>query len=68
MQFHIPGHQLGINPLVMVMHRNSEDLFRVVLTDHILIEDLFDLRRFRNGRPCRDALFLVTLLGDDVIA
>ena len=40
------------NPLVVIVHRHREDLFRAVLADHILIQICFDLYRLRKAVKC----------------
>src|SRR6185312_9701192 len=59
---------LVIDPLVVVVDGDREDLLRAVLTDHVLVEDLLDLCRLGDrARTVRLVLFL-DLLGDDVVA
>ena len=48
LQFDIVFHAVQ-NPLVVVVHRNREDLFGPVLSDDILIQICLDLHRFREA-------------------
>jgi hypothetical protein len=52
----------------VVVHRHREDLLRPLLPDHVLVEDLLDLRRLRHGGRRGERLFLVALFRDDVVA
>ena len=52
----------------MVVHGDGENSLRPLLADDVLVEDLLDLGGFRNGRTGGQPLFLIALLGDDVIA
>src|SRR5205823_8857114 len=60
--------QLGVDPLVVVVDGDREDLLRALLPDHVLVEDLLDLRGLRDRGRRGETLLLVTLLGDDVVA
>src|SRR5262249_13522632 len=51
--------------LVVVVDRDGELLLRLVLADHVLIEEGLDLARLRQP-VLVDALFRLALLGDDV--
>src|SRR5215469_16887187 len=51
----------------MVVYRDREDAFRVVLTDHIVVKHLADVARTRNSVARLDERCLV-LLTDDVHA
>jgi hypothetical protein len=68
LQLDVARDQLGIDALVVVVHRDGEDLLRTLLADDVLIEDLLDLRRLRHRRRRGQGLFLVAFLGDDVVA
>src|SRR5262249_20944336 len=68
LQLDVAGDELGVDPLVVVVHRDREDLLGTLLADHVLVEDLLDLRRLRHGRGGSERLFLVAFLGDDVVA
>ena len=57
-----------VDPLVVVVYRDREDLLRAVLADHVLVEDRLDLRRFGKRRAGRERVLAVHLLGDDVVA
>ncbi len=58
-----------LQPLVVVVDRDGEDLLRRVLADHIGIEDLADLaRRGKVGLRALAALIGRRLLADDVVA
>src|SRR6185503_3708177 len=59
---------LVVDPLVVVVHRDREDLLRAVLADHVLVEDLLDLRRLGDRARAVALVLLLDLLGDDVIA
>ena len=52
----------------MVVHRHREHLLRALLTDHVLIEDLFDLGGFRERGPRLHRFVAVNLLANDVVA
>ena len=59
----------GVEPLVMVVDRNRQNLLGEILPDHVLIEDLPDLVRGRElvlVGPCR--VGGRPLLADDVVA
>ena len=49
MQFDVARHHLRVNALVVVVYGNRKDLFRPLLTDHVLIEDPLDLCGFGHG-------------------
>jgi hypothetical protein len=68
LEFDVPGDQLRIDPLVVIVDGDGEDLLRALLPDHVLVEDLLDLRGLRDRGRGGDGLLLVTLLGDDVVA
>jgi hypothetical protein len=57
-----------VKALVVIIYGNSENLFGVFLTNHILVESFFDL--FRNGQLlcARLRILLLNFLPDDVIA
>src|SRR5204863_478789 len=63
----VPGDQLRVDALVMVVDGHGEDLLRPLLADHVLVEDLLDLGRLRHRRRGGEILFLVALFGDDVV-
>ena len=45
-----------LKPLVMIVHGNGKNLFRIVLSDHEFVEFRFDLRRFGHFE-FRDGIF-----------
>src|SRR5690606_24429411 len=57
----------GVPPLIVVVHRDGERLFRLVLPDDVLVQDLPDLLGLGNAAQVRVAL-LVELLLDDLVA
>ena len=58
-----------LEPLVVVVDRDREDLLRLVLADHVLVEDAADLvRRRQVGLGALAALVGGGLLADDVVA
>jgi hypothetical protein len=59
---------LGVDALVVVVDRDRQNLLRPLLSDDVLIENLLDLGRLRDGGGGGEALLLVALLGDDVVA
>src|SRR5438093_608974 len=56
-----------LDPLVVVVDRDGEDFLRPLLADHVLVEDILDLRGL-GKRAELAALLLFPLLGDDVVA
>ena len=56
-----------VQPLVVVVDRNREDLLRVPLTDHIIVKDFPDLERCRDTVPRLHQRGFV-LLADDIHA
>src|SRR5581483_4446955 len=68
LQLDVARHELRVDALVVVVHRDREDLLRPLLPDHVLIEHLPDLGRLRHRRGGSEALLLVALLRDDVVA
>src|SRR5262249_48354753 len=48
--------------------RDREDLLRLLLADHVLVERRLDLARLRDARARRRGLLLSVFLGDDVVA
>src|SRR5881397_315227 len=56
-----------LDPLVVVVDRDGEDFLRPLLADHVLVEDILDLRGL-GQRAELAALLLFPLLGDDVVA
>src|SRR5205823_5927470 len=44
-ELHVVLHGGGVDALVVVVDRDRERLLRLLLTDHVLIEDVLDLRR-----------------------
>ena len=57
-----------IDALVVVVHRDREDLLRAVLPDDVLVEDRLDVRRLRDRGRAGVRLVLLDLLRDDVVA
>src|SRR5262249_43229245 len=58
---------LRVDPLVVVVDRDGEDLLRPLLPDHVVVEEGLDLDR-RRQRDRRAVLLALALLGDDVVA
>ena len=56
-----------LNPLVVVVDRDGEDLLRLVLPDHVVVQELEDLLRLRQVLEA-DLGGLGELLLDDVVA
>ena len=56
-----------LHPLVMVVDRDREDLLRVLLADHVVVEELVDLLRLREVLE-GELRGVGELLGDDVVA
>jgi hypothetical protein len=56
-----------LDPLVVVVHGHGQDLLGAVLADHVLVEDVLDLRGLGQA-PQLPALLLLPLLRDDVVA
>jgi hypothetical protein len=52
----------------VVVDRDREDLLRAFLADHVVVEDVLDLRRLRHRRQPEALRLLLDLLGDDVVA
>ena len=46
----VPAALTGLDPLVVVVDRHREGLLRLVLTDHVGVEELVDLPRL--GQVC----------------
>jgi hypothetical protein len=68
LQLHVASDELRVDPLVVIVHRDREDLLRALLPDHVLVENLLDLGRLRDGGRRRERLLLIALLRDDVVA
>jgi hypothetical protein len=56
-----------VDALVMIVDRNREDALRVVLADHIIVENIADFLRGRNA-VTRLHIRVLVLLADDVHA
>ena len=56
-----------LDPLVVVVHRDRQDLLGALLADHVLVEDGLDLGGLRQA-PELARLLLFPLLRDDVVA
>src|SRR5206468_10247674 len=61
------GGDPGLDPLVMVVDRNGQGLLRVLLADHVGVEELEDLPRLRQLLE-PDLSALAELLLDDLVA
>ena len=59
---------LGVDALVVVVHRDREDLLGALLADHVVVEDGLDLGRLGDRRQAEALRLLLDLLGDDVVA
>jgi len=68
LQLDVAGRHLRVDPLVVIVDRHGEHLLGALLTHDVLVEHLLDLGRLRNRRGRGETFFLVTLLGDDVVA
>ena len=67
LQLDVAGHHLRVDPLVMVVDRDRENLLGAFLADHVLVEHALDLGRLGHRRGLAEGLFAVGLLGDDVV-
>ena len=62
-----PRLLLNLDPLVMVVDRNCELLLRLLLADHVLVQELLDF--LRNGQRGSDTPVIEpVVVGDDVVA
>jgi hypothetical protein len=52
----------------VIVDGDRKNALGLVLVDHVLVEDLADINRTRHRGNGTDGLFLVTLLGDNVVA
>ncbi len=52
----------------MVVHGDGEDLLGALLPDDVLVEDVLDLGGLGDAGEAVALLFLLDLLGDDVVA
>ncbi len=68
LQLDVVHRNLGLDPLVVVVNRDREDLLGPLLTDHVLVENHLDLGGTGNPELGVLGLFSVDLLGDDVVA
>src|SRR5215831_5480829 len=68
LQLHVVGAHLGVDALVVVVHRNRQDLLGPLLADHVFIEHGLDLGRLGHRRQAVRLFFLLDLFGDDVVA
>src|SRR5678816_754452 len=60
--------RLVVDPLVVIMDGDREDLLGAVLADHVLVEHLLDLGRLGDRARAVALVLLLDLLGDDVVA
>src|SRR5436190_8165214 len=67
MQFDIAGHHLRVDAFIMIMYGDRENLFCSFLTDHVLIKDSFDLRRFWYGRHRGKRVFLIAFFLNNIV-
>jgi hypothetical protein len=58
---------LGIDTLVVIVHRDRENFFGAVLANHILIQHFFDLSWLGN-RGRKLLIIFVDFFGNDVVA
>ncbi len=58
----------AVDALVVVVHRDREDLLGAVLADHVLVERRLDVGGLGHRGRARVRLVLLDLLRDDVIA
>src|SRR4051812_31132150 len=68
LQLDVVHRDLALDPLVVVVDRDREDLLRALLSDHVLVEDALDLGRPGDAQLLIARLLLVDLLRDDVVA
>jgi hypothetical protein len=68
LQLDVADEGLALDPAVVVVHGDREDLLRALLADHVLVERFLDLARLGHARRRRRRLVLPVLLGDDVVA
>ena len=62
------GADLGVDPLVVVVDGDGQDLLGPLLPDHVVVEDGLDLGRLGHRRQAEALRLLLDLLGDDVVA
>src|SRR5262249_39614021 len=67
LQLDVARRGARLDALVVIVDRDGQDLLRAILTDHVLIEDVLDLRGLGKA-PELTALLLFPLLRDDVVA
>src|SRR5690606_38445033 len=63
-----PAGRFGVDALVVVVHRDGQDLLGALLADDVLVENLLDGLRLGDVLPAVGLLLLLDLLGDDVVA
>src|SRR5690606_1416556 len=68
LQLDVPSGVLLLDPLVVVVDGDSEDLLGPLLADHVLVESRLDLGRPRDPDPTVLAILVLDLLRDDVVA
>ena len=64
----VVGRDARVDALVVVVHRDREDLLRALLPDDVLVEDRLDFARLGDRRRAGVRLVLLDLLRDDVVA
>jgi hypothetical protein len=66
LQLHVLHHAAVIHPAVVVVDGDGERLLRLLLADHVLVQDILDLARRRKGGVVGGGLLLL-LLGEDLV-
>ena len=64
----VVGRDARVDALVVVVHRDREDLLRALLPDDVLVEHRLDFARLGDRRRARVGLVLLDLFRDDVVA
>src|SRR5690606_21912339 len=67
LELDVVEHTLMVDALVVIVDRDGEGLLRLVLADHVLIEDLLDLARRGDARDRVGGIPLL-LFGQDLVA
>ena len=64
----VATHVPRVNALVVVVDRHGQNLLRSLLAHDVVVQDASNFMGARDGGETRELVFLLDLLGDDVVA